>query len=363
MGAGHPAQAAVRRAVREALAALDGPMVLAAVSGGADSLALAAALAAEADAAGVRAGAVIVDHGLAEGSAQVAARAAGQCRALGLDPVEVAAVEVERTSAGLEADARRARYAALDAAAEQMARGMVDPAGDPKGPGGAHDGVVILLGHTRDDQAEQVLLGLARGSGARSLAGMPARRGRYLRPLLTVDRATTESACAAWELTPWRDPMNDDPGYARVRARRALLDLERDLGPGIAEALTRSADQLRADADHLDHLAEAAAAPFIRGISPSPVTAEYIEPTEGGIAVDDLLALPAAIRTRAWRRLLIAAGAPAGRLTARHVAACDALLTAYRGQGPLHLPGPLHVSRRRIGRAARVFIAPAPPVE
>jgi tRNA(Ile)-lysidine synthase len=226
---------------------------------------------------------------------------------------------------GLEAAARDARYTALDAVARET---------------GA---AAVLLGHTRDDQAEQVLLGLTRGSGARSLAGMPRARGRYRRPLLDVTREQTRASCAAEGLTWWDDPMNEDPAFTRVRARRALVDLERDLGPGVAAALARTADQLRGDADLLDELADAAVGPL--GTGPWDV--------------DALLALPRPVRTRVWRRLALAAGAPAGQVSTRHTDACDALLTDWHGQGPAHLPGDLRVTRS----GGRVSIAPRARVE
>ncbi len=313
-------------AVRAALADVDpGALVLVACSGGADSLALAEGLAFVARTAGRRAGAVVVDHGLQPGSAAVARTAAGTLAALGLDPVEVVAVSVPPASRdGLEAAARAARYAALDAAADR------------------HGAAVVLLGHTRDDQAEQVLLGLVRGSGARSLAGMPAARDRYRRPLLGTTREQTRAACAAEGITWWDDPMNEDEAVTRVRARRALADLERDLGPGVAAALARSADLLRDDAEHLDALADAAAAAL--GAGPWPV--------------DTLAGLPRAVRTRVWRRLLVAGGAPAGQVSSRHTDACDRLVTAWRGQGPVHAPGDLRVrrfdGRVTIGAATRV---------
>ena len=330
MGAGHPSQADCRRGVRAALEGLpDGALALAAVSGGGDSLALAAALAAEAAGRDVTAGAIIVDHGLQEESTDIALLAAQQCSDLGLAPVAIVPVEVVATGEGLEAAARDARYAALAGTAAAMAED--------------HPMHLVLLGHTRDDQAEQVLLGLARGSGARSLAGMPVltiREGTpFARPLLHLSRQTTHDACAAWGLTPWTDPMNDDPTFARVRARAAVAELETALGPGIAEALTRTADLLRDDADFLDELADAAV------------------PQRGsdGVAVSDLADLAAPLRSRVWRRLLIAAGAPAGALTAGHVAACDRLVIDWHGQGPLHLPGDLRVARSD----GRVTITPA----
>ena len=315
----------MRVAVRDALAELPpGGLVLAAVSGGADSLALAEALAFAARRSGRPAGAVVVDHGLQEGSAEVAAVAADQCRRLGLDPVVVRRVSVG-AGGGPEAAARTARHGALAAVAAET---------------GA---VAVLLGHTLDDQAEQVLLGLARGAGARSLAGMPRARGLLRRPLLGVTREQTRAACRAEGLSWWDDPMNADPAYTRVRARRALGDLERDLGPGLAAALARSADQLREDADLLDALADAAVADL--GAGPWEVAA--------------LASLARPVRTRVWRRLLLTAGAPPGQLGSRHTDACDALLTHWHGQGPLNVPGPLAVARS----GGRVSIAAPAPVE
>jgi len=339
----HPATAAVRLAVRRCLGECDpGDLVLVACSGGADSLALAAALAFDAPKLAVRAGAVVVDHGLQEGSAEVAQRAATTARDLPLDPVEVVRVRVPPAPEGLEAAARSARYAALDAAAVR------------------HGARLVLLGHTLDDQAETVLLGLTRGAGTRSLSGMPRARGRFRRPLLGVTREQTRASCRAERLSWWEDPMNADPAFTRVRVRRALVELERDLGPGVAAALARSADQLREDADHLDAEAEAAAPSTVRRGPAEDPRRVYIEP---GV----LLALPRAVRTRVWRRLLVAAGAPAGQVTTRHTDACDALLTHWHGQGAVHAPGDLRVARSRgrvsITPAAAVEWVPTPPPE
>jgi tRNA(Ile)-lysidine synthase len=319
----HPAVAAVRLGVRRCLAGAlaggglaAGDLVLAACSGGADSLALAAALAFEAPRLGLDAGGVTVDHGLQAGSAEQAARVTKTLAALGLDPVQSVAVTVRRPGAGPEAAAREARYAALDRAA------------------GATGAAAILLGHTLDDQAETVLLGLARGSGARSLAGMPERNGRCLRPLLGVSRAQTRAACAAQGLEPWDDPQNADPGFARSRVRHRVLPvLEAELGPGVTEALARTAGQLRADADFLDALAE-------------KQTERSDRLPSGDLPLDLVAGLPEAIRSRVLRNAAIAAGCPAGALTAAHVAGLDALATGWRGQRWIDLPGGIRGQRR-----------------
>jgi tRNA(Ile)-lysidine synthase len=318
----HPAVAEVRLAVRRCLsgAGLEpGGLVLAACSGGADSLALAAALAFEASRAGLRGGGVTVDHGLQQGSDEQARRVAKQLAAMGLEPVLSVGTAVVRPGSpdypGPEGAAREARYLALEAAA------------------GSCGAAAILLGHTRDDQAETVLLGLARGSGARSLAGMPERSGRCLRPLLRVSRASTAAACAALGLEPWEDPQNADPGFARARVRHKLLPaLEAELGPGVTEALARSAGLLRSDADCLDAIAA--------------TELERVDPAGTGLPIAVVAALPAAIRSRMLRAAAIAAGCPPGALTAGHVAALEGLVTGWRGQRWTDLPGGVRGQRR-----------------
>ncbi len=316
-----PAVAEVRNAVRETLDDLDtGELVLAACSGGADSLALAAALAFVAPRAGLRGGAVTVDHGLQPGSAERAADLAALMSKFGLDPVRSIAVTPAKKD-GPEAAARTARYKALDASARE------------------HHAAAVLLGHTLDDQAETVLLGLARGSGSRSLAGMPARRGLYRRPLLGLRRATTAAACAELGLDPWQDPHNHDFRFTRARVRHQLIPaLEEALGPGVAEALARTASQLRADAECLDDLAFAESGQ-LRGNCSDP----------SGLDASSLRALPAAIRTRVLRDAAIMAGCPHGALTAGHVERIEELVTGWRGQRWVDLPGGVR-ARRRDGK-------------
>ncbi|MCU1447176.1 tRNA lysidine(34) synthetase TilS [Cryobacterium sp.] len=320
-----PAIADLRRAVREQLPASG--LVLVGLSGGADSLALAAATAFEAARAGLGAGAVIVDHGLQAGSAGIAQVAAEQAADLGLDPVLIVPVTVTDAGGnGPEAAARTARYAAFDSALA--------------GTGA----VAVLLGHTLDDQAETVLLGLARGSGARSLQGMAAISGRYRRPLLGIRRAQTRQACLDAGLTAWADPQNADPRYARVRVRsRVLPVLETELGPGVAQALARTADVLREDADALDALVPA-------------LVAAALSPAGAGsaVSVDRLAAQPAAIVHRMIRAVV--AGEFGVTLERDHTLAVARLVTHWHGQNALDLPG---VRVERQG-GTLVFSAPRP---
>ena len=308
-----PAIAEIRLAVRTALADLPaGATVIVALSGGADSLALAAATAFEAPKLGLRAASLTVDHGLQDGSAEVASRAARAATALGLDAL---IVRVDVTGeGGPEAAARDARYGVLrDAAADVRA-------------------AAVLLGHTLDDQAETVLLGLARGSGAASLQGMaPVREDedglRWIRPLLGVRRETTRAFCAASELEVWDDPHNVEDRFARVRARERVLPvLEAELGPGIAEALARTAEQLREDAEAFDEMIH-------------ETIEDIVEHAEAGISVSvaALAANPAALRNRIIR--LVVDSEFGVSLTRTQTIEVARLVTDWSGQGPIDLPG------------------------
>ncbi|GAA4574636.1 tRNA lysidine(34) synthetase TilS [Planotetraspora kaengkrachanensis] len=311
----HPAVADVRRAVRLSLGDLaPGELVLVACSGGADSLALAAALGFTAPRMGLKAGLVTVDHGLQDGSAARALDVVRLAPSLDLEPAEALTVTVGRAG-GPEAAARDARYEALAEAAHRL---------------GA---ATVLLGHTMNDQAETVLLRLARGSGSRSLSGMPEVAGIYRRPLLGLSRTRTREACAALGLRPWDDPHNVDPAYTRVRVRHDVLPvLETALGPGVAEALARTARLCRDDADALDAWADA-----VYEASAGP---------DGSLKVSALEEVPAAVRRRVIRRAAVSAGASASGLGAVHIEEVERLVTEWRGQKAVHLPGGVGAARR-----------------
>lgn len=350
------ATAAVRLAIRDLLrdrlaigALRPGDLVLAACSGGADSLALAAQTAFCAPRLGVRAGLVTVDHGLQEGSALQAARVAEQARVLGLDPVLIeTAVAPADSSGGPEATARRLRLEAFETALERT---------------GAR---AILLGHTMDDQAETVLLGLARGSGVRTLAGIAAVRGRLWRPLLSVRRAQTEQCCAELGLEVWHDPTNAPDGPWRTAAgsalpraalrSRVLPALAEALGQDPVPALARTAELAGTDADHLDALADEALTQLLLRAGDAPARDSDVVPTLS-VAVAELHELPPAILGRVVRRLLLRAGAPPGALGHTHVQAALGLLTDWHGQGPVVVPGGIEVSRA-YGRLS--LLSPTP---
>lgn len=340
------AVAAVRLAVRRELRTLsdgrggtwtpharhDG-CVMVACSGGADSLALLSAAVFELRRAPVRVIGVVVDHGLQDHSAAHTTRVVGQMAALGVDETASIRVTVDSGTRGVEAGAREARYAALQQLAEHF---------------GAEE---VLIGHTLDDQAETVLLGLARGSGGRSLTGM--RRGFYLdelhsvdvserppvhfsRPLLGITRAQTEASCRAEGIEWWDDPHNADPRFARSRVRHTVLPiLERELGPGISPALSRTGEMLREDMDALDLLARKALEDWT---------------SEGGGLLSHWVesALPA-IKHRALRLAVLEAGALRSDLTRDHVLEVAELAYGTAGDNPQQVQLPGHLTAYRDG--------------
>jgi tRNA(Ile)-lysidine synthase len=287
--------------------------VLVACSGGADSLALLAATVFEARRTRWRVIGATVDHGLQDGSAERAGGVVAQMAALGVDETASVRVAVTTTGQGVEGAAREARYAVLSEIAERMGS------------------ETVLLGHPLDDQAETVLLGLARGSGGRAIAGMRPSFHPFRRPLLEITRAQTEAACRAEGIEFWTDPHNTDPRFARARVRHRVMPvLEQELGPGIAAALARTADQLREDLEALDNLAE---------------RAHDAVRTSSGLDVAGLALQEPAVRRRVLRRAAVEAGSPPGELFRVHVLAIEDLVERYRGQRQIDLPGHLHVVR------------------
>jgi tRNA(Ile)-lysidine synthase len=278
-----------------------------ALSGGPDSLALTAV------AAVLRpTSALIVDHGLQPGSAEVANTARTQALGLGCVEANILRVEVSGDG-GPEAAARTARYRALDAARRDRP---------------------VLLAHTLDDQAETVLLGLGRGSGARSIAGMRPHDPPWCRPLLGMRRSVTHAVCAELELTAWQDPHNTDRRFTRTRLREEVLPLLEDvLGGGVAEALARTATGLREDTDVIDALI---------------VQAMTTSIGDDGLDTAMLTQLPNPVRRGVIRSWLLAGGAM--RLTDKQIRGVDTLVTAWRGQGGVAVGSALRGQRLVAGR-------------
>ncbi|GAA2174364.1 tRNA lysidine(34) synthetase TilS [Arthrobacter parietis] len=318
------------RAALEDAQVSEGSLILVACSGGTDSLALAVTAAYFAQTGQYRVGAVVVDHGLQQGSADVAEAARSQLAALGLAPVEVRRVEVATAGMGPEAAARIARYGALDAAVEQ------------------HRAAAVLLGHTLDDQAEQVLLGLSRGSGTRSLSGMPPRRGVYLRPFLALRRIQTEEICRFTGLDPWHDPTNADPSLMRSRVRtRVLPFLEDELGPGIAESLYRTSRILSQDAAYLDELAEVEYGRLRKTAGSSEPGKEEHDGGSLLLSEEGLRALPPALRQRVLALAVVELGGI--QPSFERLLAAENLLRRTGSAGPVQLGGSVSAYRQVRG--------------
>lgn len=312
-----PAVAAVRLAVRR-LADL-GDTVVVACSGGVDSLALLSATVFEGRRRDWHVVGVTVDHGMQDGSADRAAAVVAQMADMGVDETVSVSVSVESGGRGPEAAAREARYAAL---------------GEVSGRFGGAD---VLLGHTLDDQAETVLLGLTRGSGARALAGMRRDFPPFRRPLLDVTRAQTEAACRAEGIAIWSDPHNEDPRFTRSRVRHRVLPvLEEELGPGIAAALARTADLLREDASALDSIADLVHREVARG---------------DALECRRLAGEPVAVLRRVLRMAALEAGCPAAELFRVHTLALADLVRGPAARRQVQLPG--HVTAYRDGDSLR----------
>ena len=254
---------------------------------------------------------VVVDHGLQPNSDQITAKVVAQLKTIGYKRVETSVAQVIITD-GLEASARRARY--------KIFHQFID----------SYQPKYFFLAHTLNDQAETALLGLARGSGARSLSGMATQNNLFVRPLLKITRQMSEAACAEAGINFWSDPHNQDLKFARVRVRKNVLPtLEENLGPGITEALVRTADLLRDDADALDGFAN-----------------EFFAQVDSkNLEINDLERLPKAIRSRVLRLAIYQAGTPSGSLTAEHIEAAEALISNWHGQKEVSLPGNVKLLR------------------
>lgn len=309
--------AKARAAVRQSLTSLNpGDHVVVAVSGGADSLLLAYCLHHEGVELALTINAVIIDHQLQPDSGQVAQVAQRALHKFGINQVEIIPVDVVQKD-GIEADARKARYQALNAHADKVAA------------------QAIFLGHNEDDLAESVLLGLTQGAGTKSLAGMAIHDGRYIRPFLTLTREEIIAACAEAHIEYWSDPHNEDLRFTRVKIRKKIMPLmESELGPGIKSALARSARIFREDSDALDTLTE-------------EIFATIADPSSIDVAL--LEGLPSALRKRVIRRAVALLGAT--RISAEHLGWVDALISQWHGQGEVALPSGV-TARRESGRLA-----------
>jgi tRNA(Ile)-lysidine synthase len=302
----------VRRTIRDSwdLLNLDkGSTVSVACSGGADSLALASAALFEGNRADINVIACIVNHNLQEGSMEVALRTKRVLTEIGFDVVEIMDVHIQQNSLGMEAAARNARYGALTEFATK------------------HNVALTMLGHTLDDQAETVLLGLARGSGAKSIAGMPTLSpdDKYLRPLLGITRKETVAYCEDVGLDYWSDPQNLDTKFSRVKVRLNVLPvLEEEIGPGIASALSRTAEILQDDLEYLEAQADDA----FKEITTTTNNSVVID-TEG------LEKLPKALATRVIHKSLSLLGTEPAKV---QIDAVMELVTNWHGQKPLTLP-------------------------
>ena len=304
-----PAQGRIRLAVRNCLTSntKPGQKLLIAVSGGADSLALAAACEFEAKKLGVKIAAAVIDHSLQKDSDKVAAQTAKTLAALGFEEVVVKKIVVGKAG-GPEAAARTARYTALETLRQKTKSHFV------------------VLGHTSSDQAETVLLGLVRGSGSKSLSGMSEKTGFLLRPLLGIERATTEAFCKDSGIKYWSDPQNKDEKFLRVMIRKHVLPfLEKQLGGSVAASLVRTSDQLREDNTYLESQADKS-------------FKKYAKVSGSGISFDAkaIEKLPAAILNRVIKKALDGFGSKSSRT---HVLAVSDLVLSWHGQKPLALPG------------------------
>jgi tRNA(Ile)-lysidine synthase len=254
-----------------------GRPVVVAVSGGPDSLCLLHSLVQTRRLLRIHPLCFHFDHRLRPGSDADARYVRAQATRLGVPFVLRVADGAPARGQSPEAWARTVRYEALFRVVEEA------------------EASAAAVGHTADDQAETVLLGLLRGSGLHALGGMEAFTPPAARPLLEVTRAETEAFCRALRLRPRRDPMNADPAYMRAALRLGVLPVvEEALGRGVREAVVRTAGLLRQDADYLDAVARDAA----RSVSAG----------DGRLRAGALVQLHPAVSSRVVRTVLMAHG-------------------------------------------------------
>ena len=337
----------------------DAPLVLVACSGGRDSMALAAVARTVCASLGVRCGAVIIDHGLQSGSERVARETAERCERLGLAPVVLRAVQVRESGTGVEASARDARYRALAAAARE------------------YDASAVLLAHTRDDQAETVLLGLLRSGGIDAIAGMPPTFDRdgvlFARPFLELGRADTTAICEQLRVAWWDDPTNGEAAEGPLDARYPLRSrirhdlmpaLARFMGADVSAVLARGARSARHDKEYLDAEAEHALADVacFAGMADAvdgsdtagaaepagtdAVRAEERRERRAALLFDarKLGALHPAIRRRVIAHGLASVGVAGNQ---RQVEAIERLAVDWHGQGAVNLSGGYSANRQK----------------
>lgn len=285
--------------------------ILVACSGGADSLALAWTSQVVAKRLGLNLICVIIDHQLIKESAQVALEAKIKCENFGIEKVVIKQIEVKENKEGLEAAARKARYEAFEQLAIEF------------------DANAVLLAHTQDDQAETMLMRLTRGSGAKSLSAMKEVSGKYLRPFLHIRKFELVNALEKEGITYWQDPANTDYKFLRAKVRHELMPkLIEVLGQSAIESLDKTSDLLKEDNDALDLIAQ-----------------ENYEKLNRELKVENLEEYPAAIRKRIIKIAALEAGVISGPFSYEHIEAIDALVTNWRGQGNVDLPGFIQASR------------------
>lgn len=274
-----------RKAVKDSLAdagiLTSQQFILVGLSGGADSLALAAAVAWVAERNSFTAGAIIVNHNLQEGSREVAETAAKQAESLGLAPVIIKDVSVPNScdAGGPENAARIARYQAFEE--------VLDMTGASR----------VLTAHTKNDNAEQVLISIARGSGTRSLAGIRKERDYLIRPFLnSVSRDCTVQACRDQNLTIWNDPQNKHTIYTRVRVRETVIPvLQQELGEHVVDSLNRTAELAAIDADAFDWMVDR----LVKDINIDVLTDSSVS-----VQVSQLKEFPEGILSRVVRKII-----------------------------------------------------------